>query len=54
MYVRYFIKKHHLKDIALDRVAAIVRGADTDRHDFAPQAAGLSAIFLGLSKNIPE
>lgn len=50
----YFIKKHQLKDIALDRIAAIVRGADTDRHDFAPQAAGLSAIFLGLSKNIPD
>jgi AraC-like DNA-binding protein len=50
----YFIKKHQLKDIALDRIAAIVRGADTDRHDFAPQASGLSAIFLGLSKNIPD
>ena len=50
----YFIKKHQLKDVALDRIAAIVRGADTDRHDFAPQASGLSAIFLGLSKNIPD
>jgi hypothetical protein len=50
----YFIRKHHLKDAALDRIAAIVRGADTDRHDFAPQAAGLSAIFMGLSKNIPD
>jgi AraC-like DNA-binding protein len=50
----YFIRKHNLKDTALDRVAAIVRGADTDRHDFAPQAAGLSAIFMGLSKNISD
>jgi AraC-like DNA-binding protein len=50
----YFIKKHRLKDVALDRIAAIVRGADTDRHDFAPQASGLSAIFLGLSKTIPD
>jgi AraC-like DNA-binding protein len=50
----YFIKKHELKDVALDRIAAIVRGADTDRHDFAPQASGLSAIFLGLAKNIPD
>lgn len=50
----YFIKKHHLKDVALDRMAAIIRGADTDRHDFAPQAAGLSAIFLGLSQNIKD
>jgi AraC-like DNA-binding protein len=47
----YFIKKHQLKDTALDRIAAIVRGADTDRHDFAPQAAGLEAIFSGLAYN---
>lgn len=50
----YFLKKHQLKDVALDRMAAIIRGADTDRHDFAPQAAGLSAIFMGLSKNITD
>ncbi|RZA02273.1 MAG: helix-turn-helix domain-containing protein [Sphingobacteriaceae bacterium] len=47
----YFIKKHQINDSALDRVAAIVRGADTDRHGFAPQAAGLEAIFSGLSYN---
>jgi hypothetical protein len=50
----YFLKKHNLKDIALQRIAAIVRGADTDRFDFAPQAAGLSALFLGLSQNITD
>lgn len=50
----YFIKKHRLKDEALHRVAAIVRGADTDRHDFAPQAAGLEAIFSGLAYNIND
>jgi len=50
----YFIKKHQLKDAALYRVAAIVRGADTDRHDFAPQAAGLEAIFSGLAYNIKD
>jgi hypothetical protein len=50
----YFLKKHQLKDEALDRMAAIIRGADTDRLDFAPQAAGLSAIFLGLSQNIKD
>jgi len=50
----YFIKKHQLKDEALDRIAAIVRGADTDRHDFAPQAAGLEAIFSGLAYNIRD
>ncbi|RQO79320.1 AraC family transcriptional regulator [Pedobacter sp. KBW01] len=48
----YFIKKHSLKDEALARVAAIVRGADTDRHDFAPQAAGLEAVFSGLAYQI--
>jgi hypothetical protein len=50
----YFIKKHQLKDAALDRIAAIVRGADTDRHDFAPQSAGLEAIFSGLAHNIRD
>jgi hypothetical protein len=50
----YFIKKHQLKDAALNRIAAIVRGADTDRHDFAPQSAGLEAIFSGLSHNIQD
>jgi len=30
----------------------IVRGADTDRFDLAPQAAGLWAISAGLSYNI--
>jgi AraC-like DNA-binding protein len=50
----YFLKKHHLTDPALDRIAAIVRGADTDRPDFAPQAAGLEAIFSGLAYNIKD
>lgn len=47
----YVLRKHQLKDPALHRIAAIVRGADTDRHDFAPQAAGLEAIFSGLAYN---
>lgn len=34
----------------LTRLAAIVRGADTDRLDLAPEAAGLLAISLGLSR----
>lgn len=50
----YFIKKHKLNDPALIRMAAIIRGADTDRHDFAPQAAGLEAIFAGLAHNIKD
>ncbi|MET0372785.1 MAG: sulfurtransferase/chromate resistance protein [Rhizorhabdus sp.] len=32
------------------RLASIVRGADTDRADVAPEAAGLLAISLGLSR----
>jgi len=32
------------------RLAAIVRGADTGRADLAPEAAGLLAISLGLSR----
>lgn len=35
---------------ALDRLAAIVRGADTNAHDLAPEAAGLLAASLGLSR----
>lgn len=34
----------------LERVATIVRGADTARLDLAPEAAGLLAISLGLSR----
>lgn len=35
---------------ALRRMAKVVRGADTARHDLAPEAAGLLAISLGLSR----
>jgi hypothetical protein len=34
---------------ALDRLATLVRAADTDRLDLAPEAAGLLAASLGLS-----
>jgi rhodanese-related sulfurtransferase len=39
-----------LRSPALDRLAVIVRGADTGRLDLAPQAAGLLAASLGLSR----
>jgi hypothetical protein len=45
-----FIEKYELNDPALDAIATIVRGADTARLDLAPQAAGLLAISLGLSR----
>ena len=35
---------------ALEHLARIVRGADTNRHDLEPQAAGLLAASLGLSR----
>lgn len=35
---------------ALDRLARIVRGADTNRLDLEPEAAGLLAAALGLSR----
>ena len=47
----YLVKKHKVVDAAVHQLAEIVRGADTDRFDLAPQAAGLWAIFAGLSYN---
>ncbi len=49
-----FLKKHGLNDPALQRLAAIVRGADTSRLDLTPQSAGLYAISIGLSLNCPD
>lgn len=43
------IAEFGLADPALHHLARIVRGADTARLDFEPQAAGLLAISLGLS-----
>jgi rhodanese-related sulfurtransferase len=39
-----------LREPALLELARIVRGADTDRLDLAPQSAGLLAVSLGLSR----
>jgi hypothetical protein len=50
----YFIRKYELKDPALLRVAAIVRGADTDRHELSSQASGLWAISVGLSHSAKD
>ena len=43
-----------IKDPALDRVATVVRGADTSRRDLAPECDGLYAISFGLSANFPD
>jgi hypothetical protein len=45
-----FLKKYNLNDPALHQLAVIVRGADTSRLDLAPQAPGLLALSLGLSR----
>ena len=50
----YIVKKHELKDPAILQIAAIVRGADTDNFQLAPQAAGLWAISAGLSYNYKD
>ncbi len=50
----YFLKKYKLTDPALQTLAKIVRGADTDRHDIASQSSGLWAISAGLSFNIQD
>ena len=49
-----FLRLFRLKDPALDRLASIVRGADTNRLDLAPQAPGLLAISQGLSRVYPN
>ncbi len=49
-----FIKTYRLTDPALQDLAVIVRGADTDRHELAPQCAGLLAISLGLSHSFAD
>lgn len=44
------IDEFQLNTDALKRLATIVRAADTNRHDLAPEAAGLMAASLGLSR----
>jgi len=44
-----FLYRYRLADPALQELALIVRGADTNRPDLAPQSAGLVSISLGLS-----
>ncbi len=39
---------------ALDRLATVVRAADTNTHDQSPQAAGLLAISVGLSRQYKD
>ena len=44
------LEEFGLESDALRRLATIVRGADTNRHELAAQSAGLLAVSLGLSR----
>jgi rhodanese-related sulfurtransferase len=48
------VEDFELRDPALDTLAVVMRGADTARLDLAPQAAGLLAVSLGLSRNFAD
>lgn len=50
----YIVKKYKIDDPAIQIIAGIVRGADTDRHNIATESAGLWAISAGLSYNITD
>jgi rhodanese-related sulfurtransferase len=49
-----FLRHYRLTDPAIEALAVIVRGADTARLDLAPQAPGLAALSLGLSRNFKD
>src|SRR5262245_36749512 len=48
------LKKYRLSDPALQAMAAIIRGADTDRLDLAPECPGVYAVLIGLSQNFAD
>jgi hypothetical protein len=50
----YIIQKHGITHPAILQIGQIVRGADTDKFDLAPQSAGLWAISAGLSYNLND
>jgi hypothetical protein len=50
----YIVYKHKIKDPAVQALCAIVRGADTDRHDIASQSSGLWAISAGLAHDTKD
>ena len=49
-----FLNKYQLTNPALQKLAVIVRAADTGRPDLAPEAAGLLAVSRGLSQNFRD
>lgn len=50
----YFVKKFKINDPAIAVLATIVRGADTDQHELAPQCAGLWAISAGMANKTKD
>jgi rhodanese-related sulfurtransferase len=48
------IEDFALEEAALARLATIVRGADTDRHDLAPQCESLVAASMELSRRFAD
>ncbi len=44
------IREFALETAPMAHLATIIRGADTNRHDLAPESAGLMAASLGLSR----
>ena len=50
----YFLEKYKLDDPALQIIALIVRGADTDAHHLSTQSSGLWAISAGLAFNYKD
>ncbi|MEH6455303.1 MAG: sulfurtransferase/chromate resistance protein [Cocleimonas sp.] len=44
------LQEFEIKTPAMLKLAEIVRGADTNRHELAPESAGLLAASLGLSR----
>lgn len=49
-----FIRIYGIADPALDRLALIVRGADTGHPELTPQSPGLLALSQGLSANFAD
>jgi rhodanese-related sulfurtransferase len=48
------LKFFEIDEPSLNRLATIVRGADTGKPELTPQSPGLLAISLGLSANFPN
>lgn len=48
------IRIYGISDPALDRLALIVRSADTGHPELTPQSPGLLALSQGLSANFPD